>query len=132
MFLDIYQHAAKPGMPKWPCATARHNLGLLIPRWLQLYIWSIARILNDFFFKLKMHTFSNTRYKVNFGDNDTGLHYTSFCEREFHWLSDDFKMNCQLKYGQGESNFNKQHYANVCHLCACYTYTTYNTKILFF
>lgn len=42
------------------------------------------------------------------------------------------KMSCQRKYGQGESNFNKQHYANVCHLCACYTYTTYNTKILYF
>lgn len=50
MFLDIYQHAAKLGMPKWPCATVHHNLGLLIPRWFQLYIWSIARILNYFFF----------------------------------------------------------------------------------
>jgi hypothetical protein len=54
-------------MPKWPYIAAHHNLGLLIPRWFQLYIWSISRILNDFFFKLKTHTFSNARYKVNFG-----------------------------------------------------------------
>jgi hypothetical protein len=74
MFLDIYQFAAMPGMQKWPYTTAHHNLGLLIPRLFQLYIWSIARILNDFFSKLKAHTFSSARYKVNFGVNDTGLH----------------------------------------------------------
>jgi len=41
------------------------------------------------------------------------------------------KRRCQLKYGQGESNF-KQYYAKVYHLCASYTYTTYNTIILYF
>jgi hypothetical protein len=41
-------------------------------------------------------------------------------------------MSSQLKYGHCESNFNKQHYAKACHLCACYTYTTYSTKILYF
>jgi hypothetical protein len=46
--------------------------------------------------------------------------------------SNDFKMNCQLKYGQSESNFNMMHYAKKCHLYACYSYTTDNTKILYF
>ena len=46
--------------------------------------------------------------------------------------SNDFKMNCQLKYGRSESNFNTMHYAKKCHLYACYSYTTDNTKILYF
>jgi hypothetical protein len=67
MFQDFYQHAAKPGMPKWPYTAAHHNLVLLISRWFQLYIWSFTRILNDFFSKLKTHTFSCARYRSTLG-----------------------------------------------------------------
>jgi hypothetical protein len=113
-------------MLKWPYSAAHHNLGLLIPRWFQLYIWSFATIFSYFFFKLKTHTLSSARYKVNFEDNDTGLHSASFCESVFRWLSHE--MSCQLNYGWGESNFNKLHYAKVCNLCACYSYATNHTK----
>jgi hypothetical protein len=126
MFLDFYQHAAKPGMPKWPYTAAHHNLGLLIPMWFQFCIWSFAMILNDFIFKLKTQTFNSARYSVNFGDNDTGLHSPSFYESVFHWLSRE--MSCQLQYGQGESNLNKLHYAKVCSLCTCYSYAENHTK----